>query len=162
MDDWTQQLTTWLNTTGAQAETWLLDRATAAEVTIDAIATAAETAGKDCAQQFEQTFNPWLEPLIQSIWQPLMDTPLDIEVDLDQAIEAMIQPWHQTIVPPLNNHPLCSGCQHYHGQVYGDAMLVCGMYPYGPMADQTSCPDKQPIDWQEPWKTWFQSNSPKP
>jgi hypothetical protein len=158
MDDWTRQLTTWLNTTGAQAESWLLDRATEAEATIDAIATEAETAGKDLAQQVEQTLSPWLE----TIWQPLMDTPLDIDLDFDQAIDAIIQPWHQTIVPPLNNHPLCSGCQHYHGQVYGDAMLVCGIYPYGPMADQTSCADKQAIDWQEPWKTWFQSSAPKP
>jgi hypothetical protein len=142
MDDWYKQVNDWLNHIGEQVET-----------TVTTIADAAETAGKEMADRLDRELAPWLAQWVQ----PLLDTPLDLDFDFDQAIDDVIQPWRQTLEPPLNNHPLCAGCQHYHGQAYGGDMLVCGMHPYGPMADQTSCGDKTPIDWQEPWKTWFKA-----
>jgi hypothetical protein len=141
MDDWSAQFNTWLDGIGTQ---------------VIELADLAETHSQTIADQLDRE----LTPLLESLFQPILDLPLelpDLALDprFDQALDAIAQPWRQTIVPTMNDHPICSGCQHYHGQAYGDQMLVCGMYPFGPMADQTGCPDKQPIDWQEPWKTWF-------
>jgi hypothetical protein len=143
MDDWQKQFSNWLDTVSTQFET-----------TVVTIADVAEAAGQEMADRVDRDLQPWLEQLLQ----PILDTPLDIDFDFDQAIDAVIQPWRQTIAPPLNHQLLCAGCQHYHGQDYGGNMLVCGMHPYGPMPDQTGCSDKTLIDWQEPWKTWFQAS----
>lgn len=43
------------------------------------------------------------------------------------------------ITPAANVHPACRGCQHYHGRVYNNSILVCGMHPYGVETDH--CPD---------------------
>lgn len=37
--------------------------------------------------------------------------------------------------------PVCRGCCHYHGRVYGGTMLVCAMHPYGVEDDRCS-------DWE--------------
>lgn len=72
---------------------------------------------------------------------PLLDHVLAYESLLDQAT----QPLGQTINPLLDHHPACVGCRHYHGQTYGDAFLVCAMYPYG--WSERSCPD-----WESVWR----------
>jgi len=41
--------------------------------------------------------------------------------------------------PSARHHSACIGCQHYHGYIYGNQLLVCGMHPYGWEGD--SCPD---------------------
>lgn len=38
---------------------------------------------------------------------------------------------------------VCANCRHYHGQVYGGNLLVCGMHPYGPGEEAVSCPDRE-------------------
>ncbi|MGL5034299.1 MAG: hypothetical protein ACRC6M_10930 [Microcystaceae cyanobacterium] len=43
------------------------------------------------------------------------------------------------ITATTNVHPTCIGCQHYHGRVYNNSILVCGMHPYG--ADTSHCAD---------------------
>ena len=43
------------------------------------------------------------------------------------------------ITATTNVHPACIGCQHYHGRVYNNSILVCGMHPYG--ADTPDCSD---------------------
>ncbi|PZD71705.1 hypothetical protein C1752_05041 [Acaryochloris thomasi RCC1774] len=39
----------------------------------------------------------------------------------------------------------CHGCSHYHGKTYGTAefrvTLICGIYPYGWLVENTLCPD---------------------
>jgi hypothetical protein len=35
----------------------------------------------------------------------------------------------------------CSGCSNYHGLVYGENLLVCGVHPYGVDANADRCPD---------------------
>ncbi|NJN49016.1 MAG: hypothetical protein HC805_03520 [Alkalinema sp. RL_2_19] len=122
---------------------------------LEAIAQITEQAGQQMAETLDKEVSPWVEQLLQ----PLLDAPLDIDVDLDAAIAAVVQPWRQTIEPPLNHHPVCAGCKHYHGESYGGNLLVCGMYPFGLATDQATCPDKENVDWQEPWKTWFESSN---
>ncbi|MBE9031164.1 hypothetical protein IQ266_15625 [filamentous cyanobacterium LEGE 11480] len=156
MSDWSQQISDWLGEVADQAEAVLLDVSETVDANLGPIAETAEKFGAELADQLDHSVTPWLEELLQ----PLLDTPLDIDVELDQAIADLSRPWRQTIEPPLNNHPVCTGCKHYHGESYGGNLLVCGMYPYGHAADQTTCVDKADIDWQEPWKTWFDQTWP--
>ncbi|NJK40686.1 MAG: hypothetical protein HC934_03690 [Acaryochloridaceae cyanobacterium SU_2_1] len=60
-------------------------------------------------------------------------------LDLDQSLTEWTQPLAQRINPWLDQQPVCMGCSHYHGQMYGDTFFVCAMHPYG--AQMQSCPD---------------------
>lgn len=160
MDDWGKQFDNWFGQMAVQAEQQLNAWADTIDQQLEPIMTSVETAGDELAKQLEQTITVTLAPLVEEVIQPMLDTPLDIEFDLDQTIDAVIKPWHQTFTPPQNNHHLCTGCQYYHGESYNGQMLVCGMYPYGPQENQTHCPDKVDVDWQEPWKTWLQTTWP--
>jgi hypothetical protein len=81
-----------------------------------------------------------LDDRIDEAFAPLADLALQVGV----AVEEAMQPLTQTLNPLLNNHQTCVGCRHYHGQVYGDNLLVCGMYPYG--CETPTCPD-----WEALW-----------
>jgi hypothetical protein len=156
MHDWNQPVTDWLNAVAEQAETVLFDWSEEVASNLEHLANAAEQAEETMVEHLDKAISPWLEQYVQ----PLLDVSPEWDIELEHTIEAVVQPWRQTIEPSLNQHPICTGCQHYHGTAYGDQMLVCGMHPYGPSADQTECLDKAPIDWQEPWKTWFQATWP--
>jgi hypothetical protein len=45
----------------------------------------------------------------------------------------------EKVKPSSQHHPACVGCQHFHGQIYGENLLVCAMHPYGWSDD--NCPD---------------------
>lgn len=149
---WSQQITNWLDAVAVQTEAALLDFSEGVVTCLDSLSEVAEQQAETLIDDLDREISPWLE----QYFQPLLDAPL--EVELEQAIEAIMRPWRQTIEPPLNQHPICTGCQHYHGEFYAGQMLVCGMYPYGPAADQIHCIDKVEVDWQEPWKSWLQQD----
>jgi hypothetical protein len=144
MSEWERNLIGWFDDVAEQAENVLLDLSQDVESAIEATAQELKTS-------FDQEIAPWLNQFLQ----PVLDTPLDFDFDLDRAMEDVVQPFRQTVEPTLNQHPVCVGCKHYHGQVYGEQMLVCGMYPYGVAEGQTICGDKEMVDWQEPWKSWL-------
>lgn len=77
--------------------------------------------------EFEQTFRDVVEPI------------LDTYIDFDDSFTDIYYPGSQRVDPLANNHPACVGCHHYHGQVHGGNLLVCGMHPYG--WDNQECPD---------------------
>lgn len=64
--------------------------------------------------------------------------------ELDEVIVESSRPLVQMAMPTLQNHPACVGCCHYHGQTYGDHLLVCAMHPYGPA-------DPKCLDWESVW-----------
>ena len=65
---------------------------------------------------------------------------LDLEFDLDGGRDEDDRFFSVTYVPPTaHKNAVCIGCQHYHGQIYGKNLLVCGMHPYG--CEGESCPD---------------------
>lgn len=77
--------------------------------------------------------------------------------DVDQYLQELFEPFIEnysefeemggngdlsftyTVDPTPDKYPACIGCHHYHGQVYGGNILVCGMHPYG--WDNDNCPD---------------------
>lgn len=82
--------------------------------------------------EFDRNFEGFVEPFLEVL--------LGVEGVVDEAIE----PVTHTVEPLLNEHPTCVGCRHYHGQIYGGTMLVCGMHPYG--WESEKCPD-----WESTW-----------
>lgn len=81
----------------------------------------------------------------------------NINVELDQFFTDVFEPgfldfdeihfesdWPITdwVEPSTDFHPACIGCRHFHGQLYGGNLLVCGMHPYG--CEGEICPD-----WEE-------------
>jgi hypothetical protein len=144
MSDWERNFMAWIDELAEQTETVLLDLS-------QDIESAIEETAQEVKTSFEQEIAPWLNQLLQ----PILETPLEFNFDFDRAVDDVVNPFRQTVEPTLNQHPVCVGCKHYHGQVYGGQMLVCGMHPYGVAEGQAVCADKEAIDWQEPWKSWF-------
>lgn len=88
--------------------------------------------------QFDEQMTEWLDPVLQAMF------------GFGSAIDQAVEPVTHTVEPWLNQHPVCVGCRHYHGQEYGGNMLVCGMHPYGVLDGADSCPDKEAITWSLP------------
>jgi hypothetical protein len=97
-------------------------------------------------EPFEEAVSPTLEQLDEQLvdwFEPLWQAILGFETTLDRAAE----PFTHTVEPFINQHPVCMGCRHYHGQVYSGTMLVCAMHPYGIVDGSDQCPDKELISW---------------
>ncbi len=140
MDDWLKQLQTELNKAARDSSHWF----------------------NEVSHQAEQALESWIEGSVKllddvdSAITPTLNTLTEqADSSLDASLNALNQqivPWIEettapvthTLNPWLQNHPTCIGCQHYHGAHYGEAMLVCGMHPYGPEAE--SCGD-----WESVW-----------
>jgi hypothetical protein len=85
--------------------------------------------------QLDEQMAQWLDPVLQAV--------LGVQTTIDRAVE----PVSHTVEPWLNQHPVCVGCRNYHGQQYGENLLVCAMHPYGVMEGADSCPDKELVTW---------------
>lgn len=111
------------------------------------------------ADDLQQTIAPIegaLEEEMERLAVEIADvvTPVVIPLvnDLEQWLSAIAQPLTSTVDPLMNHHRPCIGCRFYHGQTYGDAMLVCGLHPYGPTTDTCQ-------DWEAIWKSESASRS---
>lgn len=94
--------------------------------------------------EIEQNLDIFLEPVVTEVEKELevLFEPIVVDVlAFEKAIEELAYPLTQRIYPLLDQQPACLGCRHYHGQVYGDHFLVCGMHPYG--VQTQSC-----LDWE--------------
>jgi hypothetical protein len=118
---------------------------------VDFLADILIETADDAAEQLIHTLETSLEALeatLQTELEPQLDEwliqpLLDLVTGVDDAINEVAPSLHQTWQPLMNQHPACVGCQHYHGQVYGDTVLVCGMHPYG--WESETCPDHDAI-----------------
>lgn len=100
-------------------------------------------------EPFDETVSPTLSQLDEQIadwFEPVWQAILGFEATLDQAAE----PITHTVEPLMNQHSVCVGCRHYHGQMYSGNMLVCAMHPYGIVDGSDQCPDKELISWSLP------------
>lgn len=89
-----------------------------------------------------------LEDVLVEIDEALADTlepVFDLLLGLEEVAGEASQPFVQTVHPILQDHAVCVGCRHYHGQSYNDNLLICAMHPYG--CEGETCPD-----WQSTWE----------
>lgn len=98
---------------------------------------------EEMSMQLNTTFVDELEQSITVLVSPILEAYFGI----GGAIEDFTQPVTQTVEPLLKQHPVCVGCRNFHGQYYGDSLLVCGMHPYGMAEGVETCPDKEAVNW---------------
>lgn len=127
MEDWQKNLNDMLETVTEEVEKFFSDVTEA----VDAIALLSE----EVANQVNYTITTELELFLNDLIQPILDACSEFE---PRSFEAE-WPLTDSVEPSPQEHPACVGCRHYHGQVYGGNLLVCGMHPYGWEAE--NCPD---------------------
>jgi hypothetical protein len=112
-----------------------------------AIAQAFEWAGEAVYEGCEIAFRELeavaleVEAAIDICLEPMVDWLAEVDTVLTNAS----RPFVQVVAPALQEHAACVGCCHYHGETYGDHLLVCAMHPYG--AEGQAC-----ADWESVWK----------
>jgi hypothetical protein len=147
MNDWDNDWFKWLDQVAEQAEAWCLD------MTRDAVQTVTHLVewSDEMLEKVEEAIAPNVET-----WDHQLDQldeqlqswvqPFDAFIaNLEQQIVEASEPVNQTLDPILQEQTACVGCRHYHGQRYGDTMLICAMHPYG--WDDDKCPD-----WESTWR----------
>ncbi len=144
MDDWLkqfqQELQAAVHQTLEQTEQFLEGLA---EQAVDAVAPVLDAA--------DEMADELAEHVVENIAPPLSQALEELDAQVDLWLCSMVS-WceqtmahiHQTLTPWLQNHPKCAGCSYYHGESYGDQMLVCALHPSGP--EQDECPD-----WDSVW-----------
>lgn len=98
---------------------------------IDVLATVSEQVANQVQDiittEFDQFFNEQVASMLDAYLE-LEDIPFEGGWPITESME-----------PSATQNPACMGCRHYHGQMYGGNLLVCGMHPYG--WDDENCPD---------------------
>lgn len=138
MDSWSGEFFETVEAMVKDVENFFAEVAKDVNEMVDAFVDATE----DIAGQMQSAFENEIEPHLSEFIDPILEAYLGFEI----AIEETTQPVINTVEPFLNDHPACVGCRHYHGQMYGGNVLVCGMHPYGWEGEK--CPD-----WESFWKT---------
>ena len=145
MESWQHDLVKALETAASEMDRFFQ---TVAQEMTDAAETFVELS-EEIADQIQVAIAPELDKLDEQIddWvEPMLHAIAMLEAAFTEAAE----PVSRTVEPILNHHPVCTGCRHYHGQVYNDTMLVCAMHPYGIEDGVDTCPDKELISWSFP------------
>ncbi|GAB4228712.1 MAG: hypothetical protein Kow00121_57690 [Elainellaceae cyanobacterium] len=145
MDDWQQDWMKALETVSTGIEQFLETVNKEVGEVVDALADFTD----DMVDGLEQTIAPGLEQFDEQVaeWmEPFLLALTGFESSVDQAVE----PFTHTVEPFLNQHPVCVGCRHYHGQTYNGVTLICAMHPYGIVDGSDSCPDKEAVSWSLP------------
>ncbi|MGV0027338.1 hypothetical protein ACFE35_20280 [Phormidesmis priestleyi ANT.L61.2] len=102
---------------------------------------------EELSEQAQNTFTDEFDQYITELVNPVLEAYFGFEGMVGEAA----QPMMQTVEPLLNQHPVCVGCRHYHGQAYGGNVLVCGMHPYGVGEGLDTCADKELTRWKSPY-----------
>jgi hypothetical protein len=92
---------------------------------------------EEITDQVQNTVVTELDQFLQELAEPILEIYWELE-DIVEDVDPGF-PYTEEATPEKN--AVCMGCVHYHGQVYGGNLLVCGMHPYG--WDDENCPDKE-------------------
>lgn len=93
---------------------------------------------EEITDQVQNTIATEVDQYLQELAEPI----LEVYWELEEIVTDDVDPGFPYLVEPsLEQNPACIGCVHYHGQVYGSKLLVCGMHPYG--WEDENCPDWQ-------------------
>lgn len=131
MEDWSKNLFETLETVATEVEQFFAGATEEFSQMLEELAKLSE----ELAEQVQNGFIEELEEYFGELVEPFIEVYRDFEVGEDE-----IDPLFVGYVDPTpTQQPACRGCRHYHGQVYGGNLLVCGMHPYG--AESETCPD---------------------
>jgi hypothetical protein len=141
MEDWQNKLFAVLETTAVEIDHFFREVGEAIEDVAEEIGETIE----DINDQLQDTVFLEIDRYLNELFSSAINFENDLDSEdlfneeLNHDLDLLRNP---KIQPDLVNHPACVGCHHYHGQVYGGNLLVCGMHPYG--WDGENCPD-----WEE-------------
>lgn len=100
-------------------------------------------------EEVAETFQRELSQEIDFFWQdfviPLMELEIDWEsrLDLTENFTDDSDVWlNPKIEATANTYPACIGCANYHGRLYNETVLVCGIHPSG--VNGSHC-----LDWEK-------------
>jgi hypothetical protein len=127
MEKWQKDFLDMIQTVADEVENFLL------EVT-EIVDTFFEVT-EEITEQVQNTFVNEIDQYLQELAEPFLEAYWEDEVE---------QSFPYSVEPTTEQNPACLGCRHYHGQVYGGNLLVCGMHPYG--WEDENCPDWEQQD----------------
>jgi hypothetical protein len=78
-----------------------------------------------------------VDQCLQDMFEPIIEIYAELEEIVGETEETYY--YSYPVEPTPEKNPACVGCRHYHGQIYGGNLFVCGMHPYG--CETESCPD---------------------
>ena len=100
-------------------------------------------------EEVAETFQRELSQEMELFWQdfviPLMDLEIDgeIRLDLTHSSSEDSDMWlNPKIEATADTYPACRGCMNYHGRLYNETVLVCGIHPSGVEGDHC-------LDWEK-------------
>lgn len=129
MEQWQKDLINMMETVADQVEQFFLGMNDMVDAFFEITEEITEQVQNTVTTEIDQFLEELAEPILEIYWE-LEDIVEELHPDFPYAEEA---------TPEKN--AVCMGCVHYHGQVYGGNLLVCGMHPYG--WDDEHCPDKE-------------------
>ena len=144
MDEWLQQLQADIHEAAKDSSDWFADVSQQGNEAIEAWVESSLSAVETLENSLQQAITPALEDFDTQMDKAVDASIVFIDQTLTPFIEQTAAPLTNTVNPWLQNHPACIGCKFYHGNAYGDNMLVCGMHPYGPE-------DRTCADWASVW-----------
>ncbi len=136
MDEWSKDFLVMLETAANEVEQFFLEVTQDVTVIVETLWQASE----EFTEELHQNIFPELDLRLQELIEPLFDDDPGSEEPIDNLPQIVTY-----LEPTPQKHPACIGCQHYHGQVYGGNLLVCGMHPYG--WETNNCPDWEADDF---------------
>ncbi|OKH22526.1 hypothetical protein NIES593_12060 [Hydrococcus rivularis NIES-593] len=145
MEDWQKDVWKLLESTADAIDRFFQD---VSQETID-VAEQVKNEIESTLAQFLHNCQDFLEVAIDCENEFFFSERLDLLFNEDEdwifqeSLEEFGLTFNPKIEPSLETHPACIGCRHYHGRVYGENLLVCGMHPYG--WDDRNCPDWENI-----------------
>lgn len=138
MEDWSKSIVEAIETTISEMEKFFTD----VTEELNGILNELTKISEEITDEVQNKILPELDEYINDIFEPIIDIYFDLDLDLDLDIDGdgeHFDPFVTYIQPTETLHPACRGCHHYHGQVYGGNLLVCGMHPMG--SETETCPD---------------------
>ena len=138
MEDWSKSIVEAIETTVSDMEKFFTD----VNEELNEILNELTKISEEITDEVQNKILPELDEYINDIFEPIIDIYFDLDLGLNLDIDTEdehFDPFVTYIQPTETEHPACRGCQHYHGQVYGGNLLVCGMHPMG--AEAETCPD---------------------
>lgn len=133
MDQWQKDFLEMLETVADEVKSFFMGVTEMVDEFFDLSEEISEQVQNTIAIEIDQYLNELAEPLFEVYWE------------LEEVVGEVDQPFPHTVEPTPEENPACMGCRHYHGQVYGGNLLVCGMHPYG--WDGENCPDWEQEEW---------------
>jgi hypothetical protein len=132
MEDWSKGLFEVIDTAVAEMEKFVTEVSDEVQEMVEEWTRLSE----EFVEDIQNKVIPEIDEFVNEVLEPIVDIYFDIELDLgDDDFESFVSYVH----PTATQHPACRGCQHYHGHVYNNNLLVCAMHPSG-VEDET-CPD---------------------